>query len=263
MGKSFFLHDLLTKVIFAEAGWVSINMSAVRRALALRTAAFGAIALARRPACSACGGSASRATPRSSNRREAGFDNYAAAATPLIRQTSVNDPDVRPVYELIGALPPLPYGYDNRDASTPLKDTFGLSERGRVQDASVTAYQTALERLMRPRLVLSLEQQIAKSVNDPTYIYEALKVYLMLGHKAPSVDKALVLDWFTRMNGRTGCFPARPTRKGRALLRASSQGDARHGYRRAAEGVAERPAGRAGAGDAWRACASRSAPIRF
>ena len=218
VGKSFFLHDLLAKVIFAEAGWVSVNMSAVRRALIVRTAAFATIALV---AAGVLGlwwvsfmGNA--ATIRST---QIGFDNFAAAASPLIKQTSVNDPDVRPVYELIGALPPLPYGYNNRDKATPLKDTFGLSERGRVQDASVTAYQTSLERLMRPRLVLSLEQQIAKSVNDPTYLYEALKVYLMLGHKAPSVDKALVLDWFGR-EWEDRVFPGAPYAQGRALLRA-------------------------------------------
>ena len=39
-GKSFFLHDLLTKVIFAEAGWVSRDMNAVRRAAIVR---YGAL----------------------------------------------------------------------------------------------------------------------------------------------------------------------------------------------------------------------------
>ena len=33
-GKSFFLHDLLAKVIFGEAGWVSTNIAAVRRSFA-------------------------------------------------------------------------------------------------------------------------------------------------------------------------------------------------------------------------------------
>ena len=37
VGKSFFLHDLLTKVIFGEAGWVSTNIAAVRRSLALQS----------------------------------------------------------------------------------------------------------------------------------------------------------------------------------------------------------------------------------
>ena len=44
-GKSFFLHDLLRKVIFAEAGWVSTDRHAVRRKALLRTAAFTSIAI--------------------------------------------------------------------------------------------------------------------------------------------------------------------------------------------------------------------------
>ncbi|HYC24558.1 MAG TPA: type VI secretion system membrane subunit TssM, partial [Roseiarcus sp.] len=45
-GKSFFLHDLLTKVIFGEAGWVSTNMTAVPRAFAIRAAVFSLITAA-------------------------------------------------------------------------------------------------------------------------------------------------------------------------------------------------------------------------
>ncbi|TIO90381.1 MAG: hypothetical protein E5X90_28120, partial [Mesorhizobium sp.] len=44
-GKSFFLHDLLTDVIFAESGWVSYDKSAERRAAIARYGSLGAIAL--------------------------------------------------------------------------------------------------------------------------------------------------------------------------------------------------------------------------
>ena len=221
LGKSYFLHDLMAKVIFAEAGWVSVNLAAVRRALAARGAAFVAIGLATAGVLAlwwvSFGGNTALIKATAT-----GFDNYAVAAAPLIKQTTINNPDLRPVYELIGALPPLPYGYANRDKATPLRDTFGLSERARVQDASITAYSQALERLMRPRLILSLEQQIAKNINDPTYLYEALKVYLMLGGKAPFIDRELILDWF-RHDWDERVFPGAPYAQGRALLRAHLQ----------------------------------------
>ena len=73
-----------------------------------------------------------------------------------------------PVYELIGSLPNLPAGYAKRNDSTPLEQTFGLSQRPRLQDASDDLYRQALERLMRPRLILSLEQQIQKNIDDPS-----------------------------------------------------------------------------------------------
>jgi type VI secretion system protein ImpL len=44
-GKSFFLHDLLARVIFAEAGWVSYDDAADRRARVSRYAGIGAITL--------------------------------------------------------------------------------------------------------------------------------------------------------------------------------------------------------------------------
>ena len=90
---------------------------------------------------------------------------------------------------------------------------------------------------MRPRLILSLEQQIQKNIDDPTFVYEALKVYLMLGGKAPSVDKNLILVVVharlggTRLSGRALCS------RTRAAARASP-GHARHGRRASAESLA-------------------------
>lgn len=217
-GKSFFLHDLLSKVVFGEAGWVSTNMAAVRRAFALRAAVFTLVGLATVGMLALWWTSYSRnaaliaATDR-------GVDGYVAAAGPLIKQNTVTDPSLLPIYELIGALPNLPAGYANRDVSTPISQTFGLSQRGRLQEASDVLYQQALERLMRPRLILSLEQQIQKNIADPTFVYEALKVYLMLGGKAPVVDKDLIVSWFAR-DWEERAFPGAPYAQGRALLRA-------------------------------------------
>ena len=149
---------------------------------------------------------------------ESGVADHLAAAGPLIKQTFVTDPSLLPIYELVGGLRLLPEGYARRNDSTPLGQTFGLSQRSRLQDVSVDLYQDALERLMRPRLILSLEQQIQKNIDNPAFVYEALKVYLMLGAKAPETDKALVLSWFTR-DWEERAFPGAPYAEGRKLLR--------------------------------------------
>src|SRR6266700_7409494 len=44
-GKSYFLHDLILKVIIGEAAWVSTDRAAVRRAMILKAAALSAIAV--------------------------------------------------------------------------------------------------------------------------------------------------------------------------------------------------------------------------
>ncbi len=149
---------------------------------------------------------------------EQGVNDYASIAGPFIKQNSVTDPNLLPIYELIGSLPNLPVGYARRNESTPIEQTFGLSQRPRLQDASNDLYRQALERLLRPRLILSLEQQIQKNIDDPSFVYEALKVYLMLGGKAPQVDNDLIVAWFTR-DWEDRAFPGAPNAEGRALLR--------------------------------------------
>ena len=216
-GKGFFLHDLITKVIFAEAGWVSTNIAAVRRSLALRAAAFTLIGLATAGILGLWWMSYTRNAAIVSA-TEQGVNDYASIAGPFIKQNSVTDPNLLPIYELIGSLPNLPVGYAKRNDPTPVEQTFGLSQRPRLQDASNDLYRQALERLLRPRLILSLEQQIQKNIDDPTFVYEALKVYLMLGGKAPHVDNDLILAWFTR-DWEERSFPGAPNAEGRALLR--------------------------------------------
>jgi len=218
VGKSFFLHDLLANVVFGEAGWVSTNIAAVRRSFALRAAMFALIALATVGMLGLWWMSYARNAALIAS-TERGVEDYAAAAAPLIKQNTVTDPSLLPIYELIGALPDLPVGYAHRDEATPIGRTFGLSQQSRLRDASDQIYQQALERLMRPRLILSLEQQIQKNIANPTFVYEALKVYLMLGGKAPSVDKNLIVSWFAR-DWDERAFPGAPYAQGRALLRA-------------------------------------------
>ena len=218
VGKSFFLHDLLADVVFGEAGWVSKNIAAVRRAFALRMAAFALIALATAGIVGLWWMSYSRNRALIAD-TEQGVDAYAKAAEPLVKENNVADPDVRPVYELIDGLPKLPEGYLHRAESTPTGETFGLSQRDRLQDSSIGIYRDALERLYRPRLVLGLEQQLQKNIADPVYVYEALKVYLMLGGKAPSVDRGLIVNWF-QQDWEQRQFPGAPYAEGRALLKA-------------------------------------------
>jgi type VI secretion system protein ImpL len=215
-GKSFFLRDLLSNVVFGEAGWVSTNMAAVRRSFILRAAAFSLIALFTAGVLAAwwISYSNNNALIAADNRA---IESYSAAAGPLLKQDSVNDPDLRPVYEQVGALLNLPTGYATRNEAAPLSYRSGLNQRPRLLEASEATYQQSLERLMRPRLVLRLEQQIQKNINDPSFVYEALKVYLMLGGKAPATDKTLIVDWFAR--DWEDMYPGAPYKQGRDLLR--------------------------------------------
>ena len=220
-GKSYFLHDLLATVVFGEAGWVSTNVAAVRRAFAIRVATISLITLGTLGVLGLWWMSYSRNAALIAA-TAAGIDLYATAAEPLIKTTEIKDPNIEPVYGLVDSLPNLPVGYAHREDSTPINQTYGLSQRARVQDASITIYQQALERMMRPRLILSLEQQLRKNVEDPIFVYEALKVYLMLGGAAPQIDKGLIVNWFSR-DWSERLFPGAPNAQARERLRAHLQ----------------------------------------
>ncbi len=99
---------------------------------------------------------------------------------------------------LLDILRTMPVGYDNRDLPTPMRESFGLAQRGRLVSAAETTYRQALERMFRSRLILRLEHQIEAGMNDPLVLYETLKVYLMLGGKSPKIDKDLVEIWMTQ-----------------------------------------------------------------
>lgn len=215
-GRSYFLHDLLTKVIFAEAGWVSRDMAAVRRAALMRYGAFAAIGLVAVATLGAW------ALSFASNRAliaatGAAVEQYRVNANEYLTSTSVSDVELENVVGHLQTLRNLPVGYENRDEPTPVEETFGLSQRDRLLSATETTYRRALERMLRSRLILQLERTIEGSMGDPIALYEPLKVYLMLGGKAPKVDNELILAWMQR-DWELERYPGPANRRGREEL---------------------------------------------
>ena len=196
-GRSFFLRDLLSKVIFAEAGWVSRDMWVVRRAAALRYGAFAAIALVSVGLLAAWGVSfaSNKALIASTDNA---VEQYRIKADPELKRSTIDSVELAEISGLLDILRSMPVGYDSRDGGTPINEGFGLSQRDRLLSASNTTYRQALERMLRARLILRLERQIESDMNEPVPLYETLKVYLMLGGRAPKVDSALVETWMRR-----------------------------------------------------------------
>ncbi|WP_027163197.1 type VI secretion system membrane subunit TssM [Mesorhizobium sp. WSM1293] len=215
-GKSFFLHDLLTDVIFAESGWVSYDKSAARRAAIVRFGGLGAITLI---AAAALG---TLALSFASNRSliastTLAMGQYRETAAPLLQASTVTDVDLENVIGPLDQLRDLPAGYETGDLPTPLEETFGLSQRERLLSASKTAYRQALERLLRSRLLIQAERTIQAKMADPVALYEPLKIYLMLGGKAPKVDDALIVSWMKR-DWEQNRYPGENNREGREQL---------------------------------------------
>ena len=214
-GKSYFLTNLITKVIIGEADWVSTDRVAVRRALLIKTAALSLIGLC------AVGLSIAWLTSYKKNSdliaQAVQVDgDYATAGAPLIKQTLIADHDLDKILPLLHRLRNAPAGYATRDKQVPLSERYGLSQHPRLLSASDAAYHTALERLFRPRLLYRLEEQLNARLAEPAFVYEALKVYLMLGGQHPA-DRGLIKSWMQR-DWADNLYPGSTNAEGRRLL---------------------------------------------
>ncbi|MEP6564645.1 MAG: type VI secretion system membrane subunit TssM, partial [Mesorhizobium sp.] len=117
-GKSFFLHDLLSRVIFAESGWVSYDRAADRRAAIARYAGMAVIAAIAAAGLGALG--LSFATNRSLiAATNQAVSQYRDTAAPLLKSATVSDADLETVIGALDALRSLPAGYETREQPTP------------------------------------------------------------------------------------------------------------------------------------------------
>jgi type VI secretion system protein ImpL len=190
-GRSYFLAGLLRDVIFGEAMLVSRRPAAARRRMLLRAGAFAAIALV----C-VLAGAAMWAT-RSNGARDIAATQLALDAYEKTAQgmhlDPVNDADLPRLVPLLDQARGLPFGIDHPGQGSGFW-RFGLSQDAKLAAASHTVYGHALQRALLPRLIWRLEAQMRGRLNQPDFLYEATRVYLMLGSDGP-LDRGLVHDW--------------------------------------------------------------------
>ncbi|SFJ82182.1 type VI secretion system membrane subunit TssM [Jannaschia pohangensis] len=182
-GKSYFLHDLLTKVIFAERDWVSHDAKAVRRAAILRGLGLGLTGAVTAAAMVALGVSFWR-NATLVNQVEADAVSYFGVAQPRLQEAVVTDPDPNPIIGPLNRLRDVTAGYaDPREQE--LWEGIGLGQRTRLNAATKQAYSDGLERMLRPRAILQAETDLEAAIlaRDVPRIYRLLKVYLLLGGK--------------------------------------------------------------------------------
>jgi type VI secretion system protein ImpL len=195
-GKSYFLHDLLKKVIFAERDWVSTDKQAVRRAAVLRGVGLGAVGLATVGALGALGLSFWQNRQLVMTAQVEAAD-YARAAQTEIARTEVDTTDLLPILDLLDRLRNQPAGYGAADAGR-FGEGFGLGQRARLTQAATESYGDALEQMLRPRLILDTEQRLGQfeAAGDTSRLYRALKVYMLLGKQGGQNDDPAIVAWF-------------------------------------------------------------------
>lgn len=200
-GRSYFLHDLLAKVVFAEQGWVSYDRANVRRSTLLRAGAMGALALCALGLLTAWGISYVQNRDLVANVAQA-KESFDVAGRGDLEARTVADTDLARIDTLLNMLRRMPAGVDGAQGQEATwSEGFGLGQRAELARAARRAYADALERLLRPRLILQVEEQLEALMRAPAgreiAIYETLRVYKLLGRFDGSTpDDDYIRAWF-------------------------------------------------------------------
>jgi type VI secretion system protein ImpL len=193
-GRSYFITALLRELLFKEAELAGTDRRFERRRQQLRWA--GGAALALLLALTAAG----LATSYVRNRNYVAQVEARGAQLEQLAKDAPPQGSVTALLPLLNAARELPGGYAERDAGVPLLNRFGLNQRDKLGAGAQTAYRRLLRATLMPRIAGRLEDVLRRGdANNQEYLYEALRVYLMLGqpkHLDPeSVQAWLGIDW--------------------------------------------------------------------
>jgi type VI secretion system protein ImpL len=202
-GRSYFLTRLMRNVIFGEAGLVSADAKLERRTRMIQYGVLGAAALG------VLLMTAGWITTYLNNSGliaavNSAVDSYNEQAK-AISLDRVTDSNLRPILPLLATLRNMPGGYAHREDSIPFTEGLGLYQGDKLGAQAIEVYHRTLGRTLLPRMLVRLEGQLVQNQNRPDFLYEALKVYLMLGRQG-KLDKQLIrrwmaLDWASQFPG--------------------------------------------------------------
>ena len=193
-GQSYFITDLLEKLVFVESGLAGTNLRLERRRRWLTRAAAGLILL--------LGAGLAAHWTYGYYQNRALVQALAEAGEALEKQLASRD---QAPADLLEALPILDRLRKLTEATAEDHGwPLGLDQSPKLHGAAQRTYRHALETLFLPRLLLRLEAQL-RDHEDPDFLYEALRVYLMFHlpdhFDAESVRQWVTLDWKKALPG--------------------------------------------------------------
>jgi type VI secretion system protein ImpL len=190
-GRSYFLGRLVSQVILGEAMLVSEPPAARARRIAIRATSYAAVGLL------TLGAAGWLVAGHSAGQREiADMSSAFAAYEAIAKETTfdpVNDSDLPRLLPLLDAARNLG---QTAGSSGGILAGFDLSQAAKLRAGADAVYRHALGYALLPRLIWRLEAQMRGYFTQPDFLYEATRVYLMLGGQGP-LDAALVKEWMT------------------------------------------------------------------
>jgi type VI secretion system protein ImpL len=207
-GRSYFLGRLMREVVFGEAGLVSTDPKLEARARWAYRGAYAAAGLCVLGATGAWTASYFGNLDLISKVHDEAQKYNADYKT--LSDRGPQDVDLAPALPPLNDLRTMHGGYEEREHATPIALTFGLYQGNKLTQASIDAYYRALDGILLPRLLARLEQQMSAHMDNPDFLYSALKVYLILGRQGP-LDAALIEQWMqadlASVRRGNGAFP--------------------------------------------------------
>ncbi len=190
--KSYFLKRLLDGVIFKEAGLVSADDKVARRYKwfvrgSVTAAILVAAAIGTLWTFSFLGNKEMIATAAERTRL---YDQLAKN----VPTSPIDDVDLTQIVAPLDLLRAIPGNPAQGYIEPPRELTYGLYQGDYIGNEAALTYRNALNQMMLPRLLLKLERQMQANLNNPDFLFEALKVYMMLGLQGP-MNETLVTEW--------------------------------------------------------------------
>ena len=189
-GKSFFIRDLLEKVIFSEAGLAGTNLKTERRLKQLQIAAGSVLSVLLLGLLATWGGSYARNSSALDR-----VDNTATQLHDSLQNLSPQDIDLLAANNSLNHARALAVGAPDESESGFLMRRTGLYQGDNVNDFALQKYDELLIDTLLPRLMVRLEHQMAEESTNSEFLFEALKTYQMIDSRE-HFDSDAVTGWF-------------------------------------------------------------------
>lgn len=201
-GRPYFVERLIREVILGEARLVAVSPAKMRRQRIVRYSSFAAIGLFTVAGCLLLWQrNMQNRNAIASNEQAIGFYRSKLEHLQLDPVADDNLPSILPALNAARELPDTRTLARNHDFWPDL----AISQDTNLATTNRLIYQAALQRLLLPRLLWRLENQIQEHFSQPAFLYEATRIYLMLGNQGPLEPKMvrdwMLLDWESRYPG--------------------------------------------------------------
>jgi type VI secretion system protein ImpL len=188
-GRSYFITRFLRDVVFPEAEIAGANLRVERWRAWIQRGAYAAALLITVTAALLWLTSYAR-----NEMYVRAVEKQRLEVEKQIQALSPDQTDPAAALALLDAARVIPGGYADRAAGKPWLMGFGLYQGDKLGGEAQAIYQRLLLQALLPRIVLRLEERLRQNTDNPGYLYDTLKIYLMMDD-AERFDASAIKGW--------------------------------------------------------------------